>query len=38
MAHYGKNLISVFQQFFASVDKIIILAERLGTTLSFYEI
>ena len=38
IAHYQKSLISVFQQFFASINKIFILAERLGTRLSFYEV
>ena len=33
-AHNGKSLISVFQEFFASIDKI--LAGRLGTGLPFY--
>ena len=36
--HYGKGLISVFQGFFASIDKIFILAGRLVTGLSFYGI
>ena len=34
----GKVLISVLQEFFASINKIFILAERLDTRLSFYEI
>ena len=34
--HYGKSLISVVKEFFASIDKILILGERLGTRLSFY--
>ena len=33
-----KSLISVFQEFFACINKIYILAGRLGTRLSFYEI
>ena len=37
IAHYGRNLISVFQEFFAGIDKSYILAGRLGTRLSFYE-
>ena len=37
-AHYGKSLISVFQKFFASVNKIFLLAGRLSTRLSFYEV
>ena len=32
------SLISVFQEFFASIDKIVILAGRLGTRLSSYEV
>ena len=36
IVHYGKSLISVFQQFFTIIDKIFILAGRLGTRLSFY--
>ena len=31
IAHYERFLISVFEEFFASIDKILILAERLGT-------
>ena len=31
-------LISVFQKSFAIINKILILAERLGTSLSFYEV
>ena len=38
IAHYGKTLVSVFQEFFASVNKTFILAGRLSTWLSFYEI
>ena len=38
MAHYRKYLISVFQQFFASVDKIFLLGGRLGTGLYFHEV
>ena len=38
IAHYGKSLISVFQHFFGSIDKMFILAGRLGTRLSFYEL
>ena len=33
-----KSLISVFQEFFASINKIFILVERLGTRLLFYEV
>ena len=36
MAHYGKSLISVFKDFFASIRDIFILAGGLGTGLSFY--
>ena len=36
IAHYGKILISVFQEFFASINKIFIFAGGLGTTVSFY--
>ena len=35
--HYGKSLISVFQESFASINKIFILAGTLGTKLSFYK-
>ena len=38
LAQYGKSLISIFQEFFASINKIFILAGRLGTRLSFYEV
>ena len=34
--HYGKSLISVFEEFFANIKKILILAGRLGIRLSFY--
>ena len=37
-AHNGKSLISVFQEFFASIDKIFILAGGLGTGLPFYRV
>ena len=36
IAHYGKSLVSVFQEFFASINKIFILAGGLRTRLSFY--
>ena len=36
MAQYGKSLISVFQKFFAAINKIFILEGGLGTGLSFY--
>ena len=38
MAHYGKSLISVFQEFFTSLNKIFILAGRLGTRILFFEV
>ena len=38
IAHYGKTLISVFEDILASVKKILILAGGLGASLSFYEI
>ena len=39
IAHYGKSLISVFQEFFANINnKIFILAGRLSTRLFFYEV
>ena len=38
IAHYRKSLISVFQEFFASINKVFILAGRLGTRLLFYEV
>ena len=36
VAHSGRSLISVFQDFFASINKNFILAVGLGTALSFY--
>ena len=38
IAHNGKSLISVFQEFSASTDKTFILAVGPGTRLSFYEV
>ena len=38
VAHSGKGLISVFREFSASIGKNFILAGRLGTRLSFYEV
>ena len=38
IAHNRKSLISVFQEFSASGNKNFILAERMGTKLSFYEV
>ena len=35
MAHSGKSLISFFQEFSSSINKIFILARGLGTRLSF---
>ena len=32
-AHYGKSAISIFQEFFATIDKIVVLAVGLGTRL-----
>ena len=37
-AQYEKSLISVFQKISASINKIFILAGRLGTRLSSYEV
>ena len=36
VAHSGKSLISVFQDFFASINKNFILTVGLGAALSFY--
>ena len=38
IADYGKSLISVFQEVFASLENVFILAGTLGTRLSFYKI
>ena len=38
MMHYMESLISIFQGFFANIDKIFILAGRLDPRLSFYEV
>ena len=38
IAHNGKSLISIFQEFSSSINKTFILAGRLGTRLSFYEL
>ena len=32
--HYGKSLLAIFREFFASINKTFILAERMGTRLS----
>ena len=37
MEYYGKSLISVFEGFFASISKVLVLAGELGARLSFYE-
>ena len=36
IAHNGKSLISIFQEFSSSINKTFILAVGLGTRLSFY--
>ena len=36
ITHYGKILISFFQELFASIDKMFVLAGGLGTGQSFY--
>ena len=38
MVYCGKGLITVFQQFFASIDKTFILPGGLATGRSFYEV
>ena len=38
IVHYVKSLISVFEEFFASINKILILAGRLATRISFYDV
>ena len=38
IVHNVKSLISVFQEFSTSINKTFILAGRLGTRLSFYEV
>ena len=38
IVHYGKILISVFEEVFASIKKILILPERSGTRLLLYEV
>ena len=37
IAQYGKSLISIFQRFFAKIDKFFIFAGGLHTRVSFYE-
>ena len=36
--NYGKSLISIFQEFFARINKVFILAGRLHTKVLFYEV
>ena len=36
--HHGKRFISVFQEISASINKTLIFAGGLGTTLSYYEV
>ena len=36
--HYGKCLIAIFRDFYASINKVIMLVVGLGTRLSFYEV
>ena len=38
IVHNVKSLISVFQEFSTSINKTFILAGRVGTRLSFYEV
>ena len=38
VVHYWKSLIFVFQEFFASISKIFILAGGLGTGLLFFRV
>ena len=38
IGNYGKSLISVFQEFSASINKIFILAVTMSTRLLFYEV
>ena len=38
IAKYGKNLIAIFEEFFATIGKILILVGGLGTRLSFCEV
>ena len=38
IAHYGKGLISICQEFFDSINETFTLAGRLGTRLLFYEV
>ena len=38
IAHYEKSLVSVFQEFFDRINKIVILTGILGTRLLFYKI
>ena len=38
IVHYEKSLISLFEEFFASINKIFILAGQVGTRTSFLEV
>ena len=38
IAHYWKSFIAIFRDFFASINKISILAGEMSTRLSFYEV
>ena len=38
IAKYGKNLIAIFEEFFATIRKILILEGGLGTGLPFCEV
>ena len=38
IAHNGKGLFFIFQEFSSSINKTFILARRLGTGLSFYKV
>ena len=38
IVHYKKSSISFFQEFFESVDKILIFGGRLSNRLQFYEV
>ena len=38
IAHYGESSISIFQEFFASIDETFILRGRKSTRMQFYEV
>ena len=38
MAHFGKSLVAIFRDFFASIGGILILVGGMGNELSFYEV